>query len=102
MIRETYKGRKLTARKGRQWGTVEVTVNGEHVWQVTSRDETAEVASVKRWIDSVDAKPVDGNAWGAHWYAPGTYEMCPKEIHPQEIGGQCQHFTCIRDRAGAH
>ena len=102
MIRETYKGRKLTARKGREYGTAVVTCGGEPVsWPVTT-DLAKALADVRAWIDFVDRDPsVDGDRWAAHWYAPGTYEMCPEGIHPQDIGGQCRHFTCVRARTEA-
>lgn len=98
MITETYRGRKLKARKGSDWGTVLVTCNGELAWSATDRDLQRALGNAKALIDSVDAEPVNGDRWGAHWYAPGTYEMCPEGIHPQEVGGQCQHFTCVARR----
>ena len=101
MITETYRDRKIKARKGREWGTILVTCNGESVGSRAGTDLSKAVASVKAWIDLIDLEPVDGNSWAAHWYAPGTYEMCPEGIHPQAIGGQCQHFTCIAKRAAA-
>jgi hypothetical protein len=103
MIRETYRGRKLTARngKGHDWGKALVTCNGESVAWPTTLDLPAALASVKAQIDFIDREPVNGERWQAHWYAPGTYEMCPEEIHPQVIGGPCQHFTCVRKAAHA-
>jgi hypothetical protein len=103
MIRETYKGRKLTARavNGRDYGRVLLTVNGTPIYPPLGRDERAALDQLRREIDVIDAAPVDGNSWEAHWYAPGTYELCPKEIHAQAIGGQCQHLTCKRDRAAS-
>lgn len=96
MIRETYRGRKLTVRKGREWGTALVTCNGEPVaWPVTS-DLGAALAPIRAQIDAIDREPVNGERWPACWYAPGTYELCPEGLHPQERGGQCQHFTCRR------
>ena len=101
MLRETYRGRKLTARKGkdRDWGKVLVTCNGETVAEPATCDLQAALNGVRAQIDFIDREPVNGDRWAAHWYAPGTYEMCPEDIHPQEIGGQCQHFTCIRKRS---
>jgi hypothetical protein len=98
MIRETYNGRKLIARKGSEWGRFEVTCNGQLVSFGTGRDLAPALGPVRRQIDAIDAEPVNGDKWGPWWYAPGSYEMCPEEIHPQEIGGQCQHFTCKRKR----
>jgi hypothetical protein len=99
MITETYRGRKIKARKGREWGTILLTCNGEDIGSRDGTDLSKAVASVKAWIDFIDLKPVNGDRWSAHWYAPGTYEMCPEGIHPQEIGGQCQHSSCVAKRA---
>lgn len=101
MIRETYKGRKLTARAGtgRDYGRILLTVNGTPIYPPLGRDERAALDQLRREVDAIDAKPVDGNAWGPEWYAPGTFEMCPEGIHPQAVGGLCQHFTCQRKAA---
>ena len=99
MITETYRGRKLKARKGAEWGTVVVTCNGEPVSWPMGTDPARALAPVKAQIDGIDLEPVNGDRWGAHWYAPGSYEMCPEGIHPQETGGQCQHSTCVAKRA---
>jgi hypothetical protein len=102
MIRETYKGRKLTARSEKSRGIVVVTCGGEPVDWPATRDLQAALDSMKPTIDLVDQDPsVDGNRWGAYLYAPGTYEMCPEGIHPQDIGGQCRHFTCEAKRKAA-
>src|SRR5258708_6616083 len=87
MIRETYHGRKLTARagKGTDWGRILLTVNGEAVYAPMGRDERAALDQLRRQINAIDAEPINGNAWDARWYAPGTFEMCPAGIHPQEI-----------------
>ena len=98
MITETYRGRKLKVKKGREWGTLVGTVNGTPATWPTSRDETAAIQNMRSQIDYIDREPVDGNRWGAEWYAPGTYTMCDEGIHPVALGGQCQHFTCKRDR----
>ena len=93
MIRETYKGRQLIARSGRD-GIATVTCGGEPVSVSVATDAAAELASVKAMIDLVDQDTVDGDRWAAHWYAPGTYEMCQAGPHPQDIGGPCRHSTC--------
>ena len=98
MLTETYKGRKLQARKGSDWGTLRVTVNGELVATPTGRDERAALDQLHRDIDWIDERPVDGNRWGAYWYAPGTYTMCDEDLHPVALGGKCEHFTCKRKR----
>jgi hypothetical protein len=96
MVTETYRGRKIQARKGREWGTALVTVGGEPAsWPMTT-DLQAAVDGVKATIDFVDREPfVNGDRWGAHWYAPGTYEMCDAGIHPRDVGGQCRHTSCV-------
>ncbi len=101
MLRETYRGRKLTARagKGREWGTVAVTCNGEVAAVPATMDLRKALDGVKATIDYIDREPVNGDRWAAYWYTRGTYEMCPEELHPQAIGGECQHFTCVRRRA---
>jgi hypothetical protein len=101
MIRETYKGRKLTARKGREWGTTVVTCNGEYFATPSTYDQARALEYARNTIDFVDREPVNGDRWPAHYYAPGSYEMCPEGIHPQEIGGQCLHSTCKRKTAQA-
>lgn len=98
MTRETYKGRKLTVRKGREYGTTVVTCNGEHFATPSTYDQAAALEYARRTIDYVDSEPVNGDKWPANYYAPGTYEMCPEDIHPQAIGGPCLHTTCIRKR----
>jgi hypothetical protein len=99
MVTETYRGRTLKARKGREWGTVLVTCNGADVGSPTGTDLSKALDGAKAWIDLIDREPVNGDRWSAHWYAPGTYEMCPEGIHPQTVGGLCQHVTCVAKRA---
>lgn len=95
MVTETYRGRKIQARKGREWGTALVTVNGERAWSCMTVDLQTAADSVKAVIDLVDREPfVNGERWAAYWYAPGTYEMCDAGIHPRDVGGQCRHATC--------
>jgi hypothetical protein len=95
MIRETYKGRKIVVKKGRNWGTLSATVNGEYGSERIGSTEEAVASDVRATIDFIDRDPVpDGSRWGAHWYAPGTYELCAEGIHPQQIGGPCRHPTC--------
>ena len=98
MITETYKGRKLKVKKGREWGTLIGTVNGTPATWPTGRDEAAAMAAMRSQIDYIDREPVNGERWGAEWYAPGTYTMCGEGIHPVALGGECQHFTCKRRR----
>lgn len=98
MLTETYKGRRLRAQRGQQWGTLAVKVNGQLVATLTSRDEAAALAQLRRDIDWIDQEPVNGDRWAAYWYAPGTYQLCPEGLHPVALGGLCQHFTCRRRR----
>lgn len=102
MLTETYKGRKLKVKKGREWGTLTGFVNGTPVTWPAGRDESAVLEQLKRDVDHIDREPVDGGRWGAEWYAPGTYTICERTgIHPVALGGECQHFTCIREREEA-
>ena len=74
MLTETYKGRKIRVKRGREWGTVAATVNGAHA--ATSNcygDQAKAVEQIRAQIDFVDLEPVNGERWGAEWYAPGTY-----------------------------
>ena len=102
MLSETYQGRKLKVKKGREWGTLVGSVNGTPVTWPTGRDETATLAQIKAQIDWIDQEPVNGERWGAEWYAPGTYAICERSgIHPVALGGECQHFTCKRERGSS-
>lgn len=95
MITETYRGRKITARAlgGQDWGRTRVTINGVVVggWSGSSEHE---LELLRRTIDLIDEAPVDGDRWPPHYYAPGTYELCDKGLHPREVGGSCTHSTC--------
>jgi hypothetical protein len=99
MLSETYRGRKLKVKKGREWGTLVGTVNGTPVTWPMSRDEAACLAQIKAQIDWIDQEPVNGARWGAEWYAPGTYTMCGEGIHPVALDGECRHPYCEAKRA---
>ena len=102
MLTQTYRGRKLRVKKGREWGTVDGFVNGYCAITQTTRDEAPVLAQLRNQIDFIDREPVDGDRWGAEWYAPGTFTMCERTgLHPVALGGQCQHFTCKRERGEA-
>ena len=104
MLSDTYHGRKLRVKKGREWGTLDGFVNGHSKMTAYGRagvDEARLLASLRTEIDFIDREPVNGDRWGAEWYAPGTYTMCGEGLHPVALGGECQHFTCIRRRAAA-
>lgn len=98
MITETYKGRKIKVSKNRDRGCLHVLVNGELTASPLGYSQQtidAALASTRATIDYIDQDPVpDGGAWGAHWYAPGTYEMCGDGTHPMVIGGPCRHPYC--------
>ena len=98
MITQTYKGRKLCVRKGREWRTVYATVNGAFAATAgDGGDQGKALGYLRTQIDFIDREPVNGDRWGAEWYAPGTFTLC-KNGHPVAIDGECQHFTCIRAR----
>ena len=96
MLGETYKGRRLRVKRGREWGVLDATVNGCSAGSRTSCDEAAVMRDLRNWVDLIDQEPVNGDRWGAEWYAPGTYAMCGEGLHPVALGGECQHFTCVR------
>jgi hypothetical protein len=102
VIAETYRGRRVWVAGGTNLSTpLRVKVNGEPVATGQHFGEadrpSAALAEVRRQIDFIDLDPVpDGDRWEAHWYAPGTYELCPSG-HPREVGGACRHFTCQRE-----
>ena len=100
MTVEVYKGRKIVARTRRDPRVGKLayaTINGEKVEETYYRASVlAELIDrVKSYVDLVDRDPVDGDRWGIHWYDPSKVELCPEGIHPQEIGGQCRHRTCL-------
>lgn len=98
MLTETHRGRKLCVRKSRDRGTVDGYVNGQLVVSRTSRDQEQVLAQFRIDIDFIDCEPVNGDRWGAYWYAPDTYTICNEGIHPVALDGKCQHFTCRRKR----
>lgn len=96
---ETYRGSRIKVRSGRgaSWGQMVATVNGEPFPVVERMSEAKAISEIERLLDHVYSAPIDGDRWPASYYAPGTYELCPVGIHPQEIGGQCTHATCRVD-----
>lgn len=97
MITKTFNGCKIKVKAGRgrdSWGQLTATVNGEYFSVVEKHDEAEAVAEIERSLTYIQARPIDGSAWPAHCYPPGTYELCDKDLHPREIGGQCTHDTC--------
>lgn len=99
MLTETYKGRKLRVKKGREWGTLACTINDGPSLSETSLDEQAAMTHLRAWVDLVDRDPVvDGSRWGAYMYAPGTYTLCDEGPHPVALGDQCRHPYCVTKR----
>jgi hypothetical protein len=100
MLRETYKGRKLMVKKGREWGTMVGFVNGQSAvssYGSGPKGERKALDSMRATIDFIDRDPsVDGGRWGHYWYAPDTYEICP-EGHAKDKGGACRHDYCMRE-----
>jgi hypothetical protein len=72
------------------------TLNGKSCPVAERSSEAAAIVEIERMIDHVNSTRVDGDRWPANFYIPGTYEMCPEGIHPQELGGTCTHSTCLR------
>lgn len=93
---EKYSGCKIKVRAGRKatWGQMFAEVNGEFFPTVEKFDESKAIAEIKRTLGLVHSAPIDGDRWPASYYAPGTFELCDKGIHPREIGGKCTHSTC--------
>lgn len=98
MIVETYKGCKIRAVKGKgwEWGRTRIVLNG--VEQGTYEgDEAKAINSVKATIDHAEKTGPAEARYGAEWYAPGTYTLCP-EGHVTAIGGVCGHHWCVAQR----
>jgi hypothetical protein len=99
MKRETYKGRKIkvVAGRGADWGYTRITLNGVDMgkWM---RSEDEALQSTRSTIDFADEVGMSSGRFGAEWYAPGTYELCD-EGHAKEIGGECGHDWCAKQRA---
>jgi hypothetical protein len=97
VITKTFNGCKIKVRAGRgrdSWGQMTALVNGAPFSVVERLDEAKAVAEIERTLAPIHAAPIDGDSWPAHYYPPGTYEICDSGIHPREIGGQCTHVTC--------
>lgn len=97
MITKKFDGCTIKVRAGRgrdSWGQMTALVNDEPFPVVEKFDETVAVAEIQRDLTRIHAAPIDGASWPAHFYAPGSYELCDEGIHPREIGGQCTHVTC--------
>jgi hypothetical protein len=99
MKRETYKGRKIkvVAGRGAEWGYTRITLNGVDMGKWMQSEDEA-LRSTRDTIDHAGQVGINGDRYGAEWYAPGTFELC-SEGHVQEIGGECLHSWCIKQRA---
>lgn len=93
MKRETYKGRKLQTTKGTEYGYSRAKINGVDLGHHLGNEEAA-MQWMKNTIDFIDREDVNGGRWAAHWYVPGTYELCEND-HPKTIGGECLHSYCV-------
>jgi hypothetical protein len=102
VITKTFNGCKIKVRAGRgaNWGQMMATVNGGPFFKVEKRDETKAIAEIERLLAFVHADPISGDRWPASYYAPGTYELCDKNLHPRPVGGQCAHVTCRQTPEG--
>lgn len=89
---------KVRLNRGRNWGTVTATVNGELFPAVTRPTEDEVIADVVQQLERIHAKPVDGNSWPAHYYPPGSYALCGNG-HPREVNAECRHSYCVRTAA---
>lgn len=98
MIVEKYKGCKIRAVKGKgwEWGRTHVVLNGVKQGTYEGNEATA-IDSVKRTIDHAEQTGPGEARYGAEWYTPGTYALCP-EGHVTAIGGQCGHHWCAKHR----
>lgn len=99
MKRETYKGRKIkvVAGKGADWGYTRVTLNGVDMGKSMGTEDHA-LTQTRGYIDHADEVGVSSARYGSEWYAPGTYELCG-EGHAKEIGGECGHSWCTKQRS---
>lgn len=70
---ETFRGRRLVTKRGREWGTIVQTLNGEPVggesngWNAAQLDRAA--AGLRRTVIAADERRItDPDAYPAHWY----------------------------------
>ena len=57
---ETYRGHKITVRKGREWGTLHVLINGHtlgHPYGRTNADALRELRYLRSYVDDAIARP---------------------------------------------
>ncbi|MGY5634217.1 hypothetical protein ACW7N6_38400 [Streptomyces sp. UC1A3] len=98
MKTETYKGRtlKVIRSRGRESGFTRVFVNGEPQGSYLGSEERA-LRSLRGTVDHADEVGVGSGRYAPHWYAPGTYELCP-EGHAKPLDGPCGHPWCMEQR----
>jgi hypothetical protein len=99
MKHETYKGRRIKAVKGHDYGWTRIVLNGVDLGDSTENEDAA-LKSVKARIDFADEVGVASGRCGIEYYVPGTYEVC-EYGHAKPIGGQCGHKWCTEQRARA-
>ena len=95
MITETYKGRKIKATRGREWGYTRLIINGVDLGDTIDADQAHALAGLKRTIDAADEAGVASGRYGAEYYAKGTYEICDNG-HAKPISGPCGHQYCAK------
>ena len=68
-LRETYKGRKLIVKRGREYGHLTTVVNGVVLGNTITRDAEREMTSLRAWVDAADERRLtEPDAYSAHWY----------------------------------
>lgn len=92
----THNGCRIKVRMSRdKFGPRPVaTVNGEP-FPANGLTEDELIDDIVSSLAYVHADPINGDRWPAHYYPPGTYELCDND-HPREIGGTCRHSYCVR------
>jgi hypothetical protein len=92
---EAFRGRKLRAEKGREWGTIVLKVNGQHAFTEhgsSPADLDRAAASARDWVIAADEKRItDPDAYPAHYY-----EGAPAP-HPAVMA--YMRYVDARDRA---
>lgn len=102
MKRETYKGRKIkvVAGRGADHGYTRITLNGVDMGKWMQSEDEA-LRSTRGTIDHADETGLSSGRYGAEWFVPGSFELCDVCEGTKEIGGECGHAYCVRERAEA-
>jgi hypothetical protein len=67
--RQVYRGRELEVKKGKEWGQLDVSINGRSIGTMSGRtaeDAQKQLESLRAYVDDADARP---DAYGPD-YAP--------------------------------